>query len=155
MPDLVARLENVPKGRYFPLDARYAMNAARRISQAIIGKAERRCFWGWPLAFSLALVLISLFPDLPAFAGTSDSSRMLGAVAFYASAPIESPESAPCDDGCQCLPGQCHCLCHVKAQDFASPAVTPIAFRESLYLSPQSVPIRSCVGLLPFRPPRV
>jgi hypothetical protein len=131
------------------------MSAASRISQATIGKAEPRCFWGWSLAFSLALALISLFPDLPAFAGTSDSSRVLGAVAVYASAAIEAPESAPCDDGCQCPPGQCHCLCHVKAQDFASPAVTPVAFKQSLYLPPQGGPMRSCVGLLPFRPPRV
>ena len=46
------------------------MKAARRTTKATIGKAEGRLFWRWPLALSLALaVAISLFHDLPAFAG--------------------------------------------------------------------------------------
>jgi hypothetical protein len=58
------------------------MKAARYMTKAITGKATGRLFWRWPLAFGLALaVAISLFHDLPAFAGTGDASSTPLAVA--------------------------------------------------------------------------
>ena len=55
------------------------MKAARRTTKAIIGKAEGRRFWRWPLALSLALaVMISLFHDLPAFAGRGRPKSHIG-----------------------------------------------------------------------------
>ena len=147
MPGLFARLENVPMGRYSPLDARYAMNAATRTTRATIGKAEGRQFWRWPLALSLALaVVISLFHDLPAFAGRSECSP--ASVTVVSSIPVHAPDSQAPGHGC-------HCLCHMTAQAVASPAVSPVVFNEPLYLPPQDVPARSCAGLPPFRPPRV
>ena len=147
MPGLFARLENVPMGRYSPLDARYAMNAATRTTKATIGKAEGRQFWRWPLALSLAqAVAISLFHDLPAFAGRSDSSP--ASVTVVSSIPVHAPDSQAPGHGC-------HCLCHMTAQAVASPAVSPVIFNEPLSLPPQDVPARSCAGLPPFRPPRV
>jgi hypothetical protein len=131
------------------------MKAARHITKTITGKAASRLFRRWPLALGLALaVVISLFHEIPAFAGMDDASRTPLAVASI-SAPIQAPESAPCN-GCNCLPGHgCHCLCHMTAQSIASTVVTPVVFKESLFPLPQSVPVRSCAGLPPFRPPRV
>jgi hypothetical protein len=131
------------------------MNAARRTTKATIGKTEGRQFWRWPLALGLALaVAISLFHNISAVAAMDDASPTPLAVASI-SAPIQAPESAPCN-GCNCLPGHgCHCLCHMTAQSIASPVVTPVVFKESLFPLPQSVPVRSCAGLPPFRPPRV
>jgi hypothetical protein len=144
----VSRLENVPEGRYFPVDARCAMNAARRTTKAMIGKSEGRQFWRWPMALSLALaVAISLFHDLPTFAGGGDPSPAWVTVMSSASTPAQAPESQAPGHGC-------HCLCHMTAQAIASPVVTPVVFNEPLYLPPQGAPMRSCAGLPPFRPPR-
>lgn len=124
------------------------MNAARRTSKAIIGRSEGRPFWRWPLALTLALaVAISLFHDLPAFAGKEDFSPASATVATSMSVPIHAPDSQAPGHGC-------HCLCHMTAQAMASPVVTPVVFNEPLYLPPQGVPMRSCAGLPPFRPPR-
>jgi hypothetical protein len=142
-------LENVAKGRYLDWTQGFAMKAARYMTKAITGKATGRLFWRWPLAFGLALaVAISLFHDLPAFAGTGDASSTPLAVASSTSAPVQAPESQSPGHGC-------HCLCHITAQAIASPVVTPVVFDEPLYLPPQGVPTRSRAGLPPFRPPRV
>lgn len=123
------------------------MNAASRTTRATIGQAEGRQFWRWPLALSLALaVAISLFHDLPAFAGRSDSSP--ASVTVVSSIPVQAPDSQAPGHGC-------HCLCHMTAQAVASPAVSPVVFNEPLSLPPQDVPARSRAGLPPFRPPRV
>ena len=146
---LIARLENVLKARYSSLDARFAMNAASRTAKATIGKAEGRRFWRWPLALGLALaVAISLFHDLPAFAGRGDFGPPSVTVATSISVPVHAPDSQAPMHGC-------HCLCHMTAQAIASTVVTPVVFNEPLYLPPQGVPTRSCAGLPPFRPPRV
>ena len=117
------------------------MNAASRTTRATIGQAEGRQFWRWPLALSLALaVAISLFHDLPAFAGRSDSSP--ASVTVVSSIPVHAPDSQAPGHGC-------HCLCHMTAQAVASPAVSPVVFNEPLYLPPQDVPARSCAGLPP------
>ena len=110
---------------------------------------EGRPFWRWPLAFCLALaVAISLFHDLPAFAGTGDPSPARATVVSSASTPLQGPESQAPGHGC-------HCLCHMTAQAIASAVVTPVVFNEPLYLPPQGVPTGSYAGLPPFRPPRV
>ena len=55
------------------------MKSARHTTKATIGKAVGRLFWRWPLALSLALaVAISLFHDLPAFAGGGNSKPRIG-----------------------------------------------------------------------------
>ena len=123
------------------------MNAARR-TKAMIGMSEARQFWRWPLALSLALaVAISLFHDRPAFAGRGDFSSTSVTVVSLISVPTHAPDSQAPGHGC-------HCLCHMTAQAIASPVVTPVVFNEPLYLPPQGVPMRSCAGLPPFRPPR-
>jgi hypothetical protein len=125
------------------------MNAARHTTKAMIGKSEGRQFWRWPLALSLALAMaISLFHDLPAFAGKGDFSPMSVTVATSISVPVHAPDSQTHGHGC-------HCLCHMTAQASASPTVSPVVFNEPLYLPPQDLPMRSCAGLPPFRPPRV
>ena len=150
MPGPIACLENVAKARYLDRTQGFAMKAARYMTKAIAGKAAGRLFWRWPLALGLALaVAISLFHDLPAFAGRGDASPTSLAVASSTSAPVQPPDSQ--------APGHsCHCLCHVTAQAIASPMVTPVVFNESLYPPPQRVPPRSCAGLPPFpSPPRL
>jgi hypothetical protein len=115
------------------------MNAASRTTRATIGQAEGRQFWRWPLALSLALaVAISLFHDLPAFAGRSESSPV--SVTVVSSIPVQAPDSQAPGHGC-------HCLCHMTAQAVASPAVSPVVFNEPLSLPPQDVPARSRAGL--------
>ena len=112
--------------------------------QAAAGKG----FWRWLQAFGLAVALIiSLFHDLPAFAGWGDFSPTSVTVASSISVPAHAPDSQAPGHGC-------HCLCHMTAQTIASPVVTPVVFNEPLYLPPQGVPMRSCAGLPPFRPPR-
>jgi len=146
-PRPIARLENVSKPSYFRWTQGSCNEAARRTTKATVGKAEGRRFWRWPLALGLALaVAISLFHDLPAFAGKSDSNPILVAVASSTSAPSQAPESQAPGHGC-------HCLCHMAAQAIVSQGVTPVVFNEPLYLPPQGVPMRSCAGLPPFRPP--
>ena len=143
----IACLENVAKARYFSWAQGFAMKSARHTTNGIIGKAVGRLFWRGPLALSLALaVAISLFHDLPAFAGGGDPSPAWVTVVSSASTPAQAPES-------RALGHECHCLCHMTAQAIASPAVTLVVFNEPLYLPPQGVPMRSCAGLPPFRPP--
>ena len=143
----IARLENVAEARYLGWTLGFPMKAAGRTTKAIIGNATGGRLWRWPLALSLALaVAISLFHDLPAFAGRSDSSP--ASVTVVSSIPVHAPDSQAPGHGC-------HCLCHMTAQAVASPAVSPVVFNEPLYLPPQDVPARSCAGLPPFRPPRV
>jgi hypothetical protein len=143
----IACLEIVAKPRYFSRTQGFPMKSARHTTKGTIGKAVGRLFWRGPLALSLALaVALSLFHDLPAFAGRSDSSP--ASVTVVSSIPVHVPDSQ--------APGHsCHCLCHMTAQAVASPAVSPVVFNEPLYLPPQDVPARSCAGLPPFRPPRV
>jgi hypothetical protein len=138
-------LEKVPEPRYFPWTQGFGMKAAYRTTN----RDDGRCLWRWPMVLSLALaVAISLFHDLPAFAGRGDASPTPLAIASFTSAPVQSPDSQ--------APGRgCHCLCHMTAQAIASPGVSPVIFNEPLYLPPQDVPARSCAGLPPFRPPRV
>ena len=123
------------------------MQAARRTTKAIMREAAGRQFGRWPLAFGLALAMIvSLFHDLPALAGTAGADPI--AVASITIVPSEAPDSQ--------APGLgCHCLCHMAAQAWASPIATPIVFNESLYPPRDSTAPRSCAGLPPFRPPRV
>lgn len=122
------------------------MQAARRTMKARMRLAASRRFWRWPLAFGLALaVTVSLFHDLPALAGTGGGDPI--AVASAASAPVEAP-------GSQAPAVGCHCLCHMAAQAFAAPIVTPAVFEDSPYPRPASAPPRCCAGLPPFRPPR-
>jgi hypothetical protein len=145
----IARLENVAEARYLGSTLGFPMKAAGRTTKAIIGNATGGRLWRWPMVLSLALaVAISLFHDLPAFAGRGDASPTPLAIASFTSAPVQSPDSQAPGHGC-------HCLCHMTAQAIASPAVSPVVFNEPLYLPPQDVPARSCAGLPPFRPPRV
>lgn len=124
------------------------MKADHRGMQAIRRTASRRLFWRWPLAFGLALALvISLFHDLPALAGTAGCDAMPSAAMSSTSTPDHPFDSQAPAVGC-------HCLCHVTSQAIASPIVTPVIFNDSLRPPRDSTALRSCAGLPPFRPPR-
>jgi hypothetical protein len=66
----------------------FAMKADHCGRQAIMRTTSGRLFWRWPLAFGLALALvISLFHDLPALAGTAGSDPIPAAVMSSTSNP--------------------------------------------------------------------
>jgi hypothetical protein len=124
------------------------MKADQRSMQAIMRTAPNRGFWRWPLAFGLALALvISLFHDLPALAGTAGSDPMPAAVMSSTSTPAHPSDSQAPAVGC-------HCLCHLASQAIAPPVVTPVIFNDSLRPPRDSAAPPSCAGLPPFRPPR-
>jgi len=126
----------------------FAMKADHRGMQAIRRTASGRLVWRWPLAFGLALALvISLFHDLPALAGTAGSDPMPAAVMSSTSTPAHPSDSQAPAIGC-------HCFCHLASQAIAPPIVTPVIFNDSLRPLRDSTALRSCAGLPPFRPPR-
>jgi hypothetical protein len=144
----LACLENVPKPGYFGRHNGFAMKAARVTTQTIMREAPSRRLWRRPLAFGLALALVvALFHDLPALAGTAGSDPTAVAAASSPSTPVQAPDSQAPAVGC-------HCLCHMAAQAMAAPIVTPVVFDDSLSLPPDSTAPRSCAGVPPFRPPR-
>jgi hypothetical protein len=126
------------------------MKSDHRGIQAIMRTASGRRFWRWPRAFGLALALalvISLFHDLPALAGTAGSDP-LPAVAMSST----TTPALPSDSQAPAL--GCHCLCHLTSQAFAAPVVTPVIFNDRLRPLRDSTAPPSCAGLPPFRPPR-
>jgi hypothetical protein len=126
----------------------FAMKAGHRGMQAIMRTASGRRFWRCPLAFGLALALvISLFHDLPALAGTAGSDPMPAAAMSSTSTPTHPSDSQAPAVGC-------HCLCHLASQAIASPIVTPVIFGDSLRPPLDSTAPPACAGLPPFRPPR-
>jgi hypothetical protein len=117
--------------------------------QAIMRAAPGPRSWRWPLAFGLVLALVvSLFHDLPALAGTAGSGPIPAAVMSSTSTPAHPSDSQAPAIGC-------HCLCHMASQAIASLVVTPVIFNDSLRPLRDSTAPPSCAGLPPFRPPRV
>ena len=124
------------------------MKAARHLMKSTMRRASGRCFWRWPLAFGLMVALVvSLFHDLPALAGTASSDRIAVATMSSPSMPAQPSDS-------HALAVGCHCLCHLASQAVASPIVTPVIVNDSLRPLRDSTGPRSCAGLPPFRPPR-
>jgi hypothetical protein len=124
------------------------MKAHHRVMQAIRRTPSGRFSSRWPLVFGLALALvISLFHDLPALAGTAGSNPMPAAAMSSTITPAHPPDSQAPAVGC-------HCLCHLTFQAFAAPVVTPVIFNDSLRPLRDSTAPPSCAGLPPFRPPR-
>ena len=124
------------------------MEAGRIISDRSISRRVGGRFWRWPLAFGLALaVMISLFHDLPALAGTAGPDAVPVAAMSSMTTPAQPSDS-------HALAVGCHCLCHTASQALASPLALPVIFRDSLRPLPDSSVPRSCAGLPPFRPPR-
>jgi hypothetical protein len=109
----------------------------------------RTALMRWPLAFALALALVvALFHDLPALAGTAGCDVIPVAAASSVSAPVEAPAPHTGAVGC-------HCFCHLVAETIAAVAiVTPVVFDDSHYVWLDSNAPRSRAGLPPFRPPR-
>jgi hypothetical protein len=125
-----------------------AMKANHRSMQAIMRTASGRLFWRWPLAFGLALALVvALFHDLPALAGTASSDPIPAAVMSFTSSPAQPSDTHAPAVGC-------HCLCHLGSQAIAPPIVTLVIFNNVLRPLRDSTAPRSCAGLPPFRPPR-
>jgi hypothetical protein len=126
----------------------FAMKADHLGMQAIKRTASERLFWRWPLAFGLAVALvISLFHDLPALAGTAGSDALPAAAMSSTTTPAHPWDSQAPAVGC-------HCLYHLTSQAIASPIVTPVIFNDSLQPLRDSMAPPSCAGLPPFRPPR-
>ena len=125
------------------------MKAARHLILSTMRKASDRRLWRGPLAFGLMLALVvSLFHDLPALAGTAGSDPIPAAVTSFTSSPAQPSDSHTPAIGC-------HCLCHLASQAIAPPVVTPIIFNDSLRPLRDSTAPRSSAGLPPFPLPRV
>jgi hypothetical protein len=56
--------------------------------------------------------------------------------------------------GDPCLPGHCHCVCHVSPQRVADAVSSPADFISQRYAFLIAEHIRSLAGLPPFKPPR-
>jgi hypothetical protein len=54
-----------------------------------------------------------------------------------------------------CLPGHCHCVCHVSPQRVADAVSRPADFSSQRYGLLKAEHIHSLAGLPPFKPPRV
>jgi hypothetical protein len=54
-----------------------------------------------------------------------------------------------------CLPGHCHCVCHVSPQRVADAGSRPADFSSQCYAVLKPEHIHPLAGLPPFKPPRV
>ena len=73
-----------------------------------------------------------------------------------ASASIALPfdRSAPPVNSDTCLPGHCHCVCHLTAEARAALVSGPVEFSESIYGASKDHFPRTLAGYPPFKPPR-
>jgi hypothetical protein len=70
------------------------------------------------------------------------------------STSVAIEKTTPPVNGDQCLPGHCHCVCHVSVQAWTDPVSSPVDFRDSAYgLRPDHLP-RALAAFPPFEPPR-
>ncbi len=53
-----------------------------------------------------------------------------------------------------CLPGHCHCVCHVSPQRVGDGVSRPTDFSSQRYQPLTAEHVRSIAGLTPFKPPR-
>lgn len=108
----------------------------------------RRNPWRAVLSGLLAIaVLLASLHHLSCL-GDDESSGAASSVSFA----IE--KTAPPTGGDQCLPGHCHCVCHVSVQAWTELVSSPVDFRGQAYgLRTDHLP-HALVAFLPFEPPR-
>jgi hypothetical protein len=63
-------------------------------------------------------------------------------------------KSAPPSSGDQCLPGHCHCVCHVSVQAMAELVSSTVDFGDLAYGLRADHLSRGIAALPPFKPPR-
>jgi hypothetical protein len=70
------------------------------------------------------------------------------------SVSVAVEKTVPPINGDQCLPGHCHCVCHVSIQALADFVSSPVDFRDPAYgLRADHLP-HALAAFLPFEPPR-
>jgi hypothetical protein len=97
---------------------------------------------------STVLIAAVLAASLHHLACLTDDVAGGTTVAFVASSEPQAPLS-----GEPCLPGHCHCVCHV-AQPMLATSSFLVVFTEPAYNFSQNDPLPSVRGYPPFKPPR-
>ena len=70
------------------------------------------------------------------------------------SVSVAVEKTVPPINGDQCLPGHCHCVCHVSVQAWTDLVSSPVDFRDQAYRPrPDHLP-HALAAFLPFEPPR-
>lgn len=98
------------------------------------------------LALSVA-ILVSSFHHFTCGWMADQAPTGVMVVAAVSDVPVRGD-----DDGC--MPGHCHCVCHVTAELRIVPVVNPVEFAGTNYQQSSIHTLHSVAGYGPFEPPR-
>lgn len=167
------------KARWLRQESRISRDAARHtvsavFSNTIVGDAlkmaehwftarigmQQMMHTGRPLACQNAFLragrmLLSILVAITVLLSSLHHLSCLGEdVTSGAVASIALPSDQPPVNSDACLPGHCHCVCHLTADARVALLSTPVEFSQSIYsVSGDQFP-RALAGYPPFEPPR-
>jgi hypothetical protein len=107
-------------------------------------------FKPWRAALSLVLAVAVLLASLHHLSCLGEDE--LAGPASSTAVALE--KSTPPLNGDQCLPGHCHCVCHVSVQSWSDVTSSPVEFGKPAY-GPRTAPVpHGLAALPPFKPPQ-